>query len=100
VLARVDEREKKRGRQHRAAPFNSASEGGGSGAGIRVEEGERRRGGAGAAVGTGPWPTGAGGRRARDAEQGRRVADPWARGHSNGQRSLNNFENFKRFKNV
>jgi hypothetical protein len=45
VLARVDEREKKRGRQHRAAPFNSASEGGGSGAGIRVEEGERRRGG-------------------------------------------------------
>jgi hypothetical protein len=99
VLARVDEREKKRGRQHRAAPFNSASEGGGSGAGIRVEEGERRRG-AGAAVGTGPWPTGAGGRRVRDAEQERRVADPWARGHSNGQRSLNNFENFKRFKNV
>jgi hypothetical protein len=31
---------------------------------------------------------------------GGRVADPWARGHSNGRRGLNRFKNFKCFENV
>jgi hypothetical protein len=33
-------------------------------------------------------------------DQGRRVADLWVRGHSNGRLGLNRFENFKWFENV
>jgi hypothetical protein len=50
------------------------------------------------AAGTGPWLMGAGGR--CNAEQGRRVADPWAQGHNIGRRSLNHLKIFKRFENV
>jgi hypothetical protein len=61
-----------------------------------VEEGEGRRGGgAGAAVGGRHRPVADGRKRAVhafSAEQGRRVADPWAQGHSNGWRSLNGLE--------
>jgi hypothetical protein len=43
---------------------------------------------------------GASGQRERGAEQGRRVADPWAWGYSNGWCSLNRFKIFKWFEIV
>jgi hypothetical protein len=49
------------------------------------------------AAGTGPWLTGVGGRRARGmaSSRGHGVADPWARGRSNGWRTQNGLNRFK-----
>jgi hypothetical protein len=102
VLAKEEERGKRKGRAASMTPFIDAAGGRGRRGGVRggvcmEERDERRDGGPSAAVRSSPCPTGVGGPHMRGAalSRGGGVADPWAQGHSNGRRGLNRFK-FKR----